>query len=229
MRSTGLLGDIPIDKLQGSHCDIYSLGVMMADLCKPADDYINNFQRALDAATGNTRTRVISAYYSKTLKDLIRRCRAKAGKDRPDAHTLYAVTKEKMEHYRAKAYTAEEESRSKRYPGYLFHENVLFRKADQDLFRENSDFRGHFLEANLEPVWKAEGKFDLKGLMPAADEYDISIETDQHSSETRRLTPPEARVRKGVPERFISTRGWELFAKQILDPAEVDLALAPSS
>lgn len=195
--------------------------MMMADLCKPADNYINNFAKIMYSVSGHSRTKIVSAYYSQPLIDLIRRCRAKVGKDRPDARALYAATKEKMEHYRAKAYTAEEESRSKPYPGYLFHEKVLFTKADQDLFRENSDFRGHFIEANLGPVWKAEEKYDKKGWNPAnseSDEYDISIDTDHHSSTIKRRTAPEARVRTEVAENFILTNCWDMFAAKILKP-----------
>lgn len=204
--------------------------MIMADLCKPADNYINSFSRIIYAASGYSRTRIVSAYYSQPLKDLIRRCRAKVGKDRPDAHALYAATKEKMEHYRAKAYTAEEESRSERYPGYLFHEKVLFTKADQDLFRENSDFRGHFLRANLGPVWKAERKYDMKGWDPANsenDEYDISIATDHHSSTEKRRTAPEARVRADVAKKFVSYDCWEVFIQKTMKSA-VDRPSAPA-
>lgn len=202
--------------------------MMMADVCKPADDYINNYHRVVKSISGFARTKIVSAYYSKPLKDLIRRCRAKVGKDRPDAHALYAATKEKMEHYRAKAYTAEEESRSKRYPGNLFHEKVLFTKADQELYTENSDFRAHFIEANLGPVLKAEGKFDMRGLAADNDEFDISVETDHQSSQFKRRTAPEARVRTGLEEDFISSDCWKLFVKQTMNP-EVDLPLAATS
>lgn len=203
--------------------------MMMADICKPADEHINNYLRIMDSVTGNSRTTSISAYYSKDLKNLIRRCRAKAGSDRPDAYTLYAVTKEKMEYYRAKAYAAEEESRSKRYPGYLFHEKVLFTKADQELYKENSDFRGHFLEANLGPVWEAEGKFDFSGLVPETNEADTSFETDHVASLYKRRTAPEARVRSEMAGRFITTRCWKMFIRQTFDPAELDRLVAPTS
>lgn len=202
--------------------------MMMADVCKLADDYVNNYQRLLKSSSGYARTKLISRYYSKPLKDLIRRCRAKVGKDRPDALTLYATTKEKMEHYRDKAYSAEEESRSKRYPGNLFHEKVLFTKADQELFTENSDFRAHFLEANLGPVLKAEGKFDMRGLAADPDEFDISIETDHHSSAFKRRTAPEARVRTGLEQELISSHMWELFVKQTMNP-KAELASAATS
>lgn len=126
--------------------------MIVADLCKPVDNCINNLTGTIYAMSGHSRTRIVPAYYSQPLKELIRRCRAKVGKDRPDTHAMYEAIKEKMEHYRAKAYAAEEKSRSERHPGYLFDEKVLFTKADQDLFRDNSDFRGHFLEVNLKPV-----------------------------------------------------------------------------
>lgn len=221
-----------MDKLQGSHSDVYALGMIMADLCKPADNQIRNFTRTIYARDGPFRTRIVSAYYSKPLKDLIRRCRAKDGTKRPDAYELYKETKEKMEQYRAKAYAAEEESRSQRYPGYLFHEKVLFTKADQDLFRENSDFRGYFLEANLMPVWEAEQEYERKPPTPAPadpenDEDYISIETDPRSSSRKRLTAPEARVRTGLAEEFITSRAWHLFVDQSLD-ALVDRFSAPN-
>lgn len=204
--------------------------MMMADLCKLADSYISNQARFAISVSSHSRTKIVSAYYSQPLKDLIRRCRAKVGKDRPDAHALYAATKEKMEYYRVKAYTAEEESRSERYPGYLFQEKVLFSMADQDLFRENSDFRGHFLEANLGPVWKAEEKYDMKEWdreNPENDENDISIETDHHSSSDGRRTAPEARVRADLASRFITTECWNLFVQNTFNPA-IDLPATSS-
>lgn len=205
--------------------------MMLADLCKLADSHISNVARAMYSFAGHSRTRIVSAYYSQALKDLIRRCRAKLGKDRPDAHALYTTTKEQMEHYRAKAYTAEKESRSERYPGYLFHEKVLFTKADQDLFRENSDFRGHFLEVNLGPVWKAEERYCLRGWNPANsenNENDISVETDQRSSSDGRRTAPEARVRADLASRIITTKGWNAFVQNTYNPA-IDLPATSSA
>lgn len=221
---------MPIDMLQGSHSDIYALGMMMTDLCKPADTYINNHKRYQDASAGpnNARTKMLSAYYSKPLKDLIRRCRAKVGQDRPDAYELYKETKENMEYFRAKAYTAEVESRShrKRYPGYLYHEKVLFTKADQALFEENSDFRGAFLDVNLGPVREAEGKFDMTGLSDF-DDQDISFETDHLSSnESKRRTAPEARVRPEIEGRLINSRTWMHFVREAMHPDEVGLVVA---
>lgn len=216
--------------LQGSHSDVYALGMMMTDLCKLADCYINNEKRMQDSyGANNNRTKMLSAYYSKPLKDLIRRCRAKVAQDRPDAHKLYIDTKKEMEYYRAKVYTAEKESRSdhKPYSEYLFHEKVLFTKADQALFEENSEFRGLFLETNLGPVKEAEGKFDMMGLKDF-DDQDISFETDHQSSYNRR-TAPEARVRPEIAERFIDSRAWNHFVKQAFNPAEVDRSFHQSS
>ena len=210
-----------MDKLQGSHSDVFALGMLMADLCKLADRHITHAQRSVYANTGLFRSRLVSDYYSQPLKELIRRCRSKLGKDRPDAHALYEATKEKMEQYRAKAYAAEEKSRSDKYPGHIFHEKVLFTKNDQDLFRENSDFRGYFLEANLVPVRKAEHKHYMKPWKPADlenDDNDTSIVTDHHTTTHKRRIAPEARVKTGLAEDLITSRAWRLFIEQSLDP-----------
>lgn len=193
--------------------------MFMNHLCKLADDHLTNSKRAVYAHNGPPN-RIVSEYYSQPLKQLIRRCRSKSVKDRPDAHALYEATKEKMEEYRAKAYAAEEASRRERYPGNLFHEKVLFSKIDQDLFRENSDFRGSFLEVNLKPVRNAEEKYYMKAWESKDlehDEHDTSIVTDHHSTTNRRLTAPEARVDAKL-EAMISTNAWLLFAEQSINP-----------
>lgn len=204
-----------MERLQGSHSDVYALGMLMADLCKLADNHLNNFSRFNHSAPGRDRVRIVSAYYSESLKDLVRRCRSKLGKDRPDAHALYEATKERMEHYRAEAYAAEEDAqKSQQFPGYLFHEKVLFTKTGQDLFRENSVFRGYFLEANLAPVWAAERKYLRKRWIPPGDDFDRTIDTDHHSSSERGRTAPEARVKTNE----FSNRTWRLMIEQSINP-----------
>ena len=210
----GALKEIPMDRLQGSHSDVYALGMLMADLCKPADTYISNVARFKYSRTGHYRARLVSAYYSEPLKDLIRQCRSKLGKDRPDAHALYEKTKEKMEQYRAAAYAAEERSQGLRLlPGYLFHEKVLFTKTDQDLFREDSLFRGLFLDINLGPVRKAEDKYFNEIWKPPGEDYDTSINTDHHSSTDRRRTAPEARVKTKLGKDLISTKAFHAWVE----------------
>ena len=112
-----------MDRLQGAHSVVYALVMFMAALSKPANEHLTTFVRSTYSRTGCHRARIVSAYYSDPPKDLIRRCRSKLGKDRPDAHVLQLEIKERMEHYRAAAYAAEEDSRrSKQLPRYLFHE-----------------------------------------------------------------------------------------------------------
>lgn len=210
----GALKEIPMDRLQGSHSDVYALGMLMADLCKPADTYITNVARFNYSRTGRFRARLVSAYYSEPLKDLIRQCRSKLGKDRPDAHALYEETKEKMEQYRAAAYAAEERSQGLRlFPGYLFHEKVLFTKTDQDLFREDTLFRGLFLDTNLRPVREAEDKYFNEIWNPPGDDYDTSINTDHHSSTDRRRTAPEARLKTKLGKDLISTNAFHAWVE----------------
>lgn len=210
-----------MDRLQGSHSDVYALGMLMADLCKPADTHLSNVARFQYSRTGQSRTRLVSAYYSEPLKDLIRQCRSKLGKDRPDAHALYEETKEKMEQYRAAAYAAEERSQGhKLLPGYLFHEKVLFTKTDQDLFREDSFFRGLFLDTNLGPVREAENTYFNEVWNPPGDDYDTSINTDHHSSTDRRRTAPEARVKTKLGKEFISTAAFHAWVE--VEPSDVN-------
>lgn len=204
-----------MDRLQGSHSDVYALGMLIADLCKLADRHLTNVDRVIYATTDHCRARIVSAYYSQPLKVLIRKCRSKLGKDRPDAHALYVATREKMEHYRAAAYAAaeKESQRLKSFPGYLFHEKVLFTKTDQDLFLKNSFFRGLYLEANLGPVWEAEKEFFGRNWAPPGDDYDTSIDTDHRSSESRR-TAPEARVKENSG---ITSQAFKLMMGQSVD------------
>lgn len=208
-----------MDRLQGSHSDVYALGMLIADLCKSADNHLTNSARFIYSGTGRSRARIVSAYYSQPLKDLIRECRSKLGKDRPEAHALYSITKEKMEHYRAAAYEAENKSQElDQFPGYIFHEKVLFTKTDQDLFRQNSTFRGFYTEANLKPVWEAEKQFLGSKWTPLEADIDESIDTDHHSSTDRRRTAPEARMKIKSGKDSLSSKAFKLFVEQSLNP-----------
>lgn len=180
--------DIPSDRsprpgeFHDSYSDVYSLGIIMADLCRPVHIHlpmpIQKFLLQDDCELGSgmrkvegrevnpSGHRILSSYYSTQLKELIRRCRSENPLERPSVYKLYRETKSAMEAFRDRAYREEKNSPAPIVDGIaISHSKVLYTQAEKELFNsdDHEEFKSAYRVANLTPVWGADGKKVKRG------------------------------------------------------------------
>ena len=147
-------------EFQDSYSDVYSLGVIMASMCKHANSFVAEpIQELLlgEKSANPSGRRLFSSYYSQQLKTLIRRCRSRNATERPPIYDLYLETKGWMEVFRGHAYREEKEWPSAVAAGVtIYHNKVLYTKDEQALYEDNMDFREKYMDANMKPALQAE-------------------------------------------------------------------------
>lgn len=147
-------------ELQDSYSDVYSLGVVMAQMCKPAHFWLpSRIKRLLrkDEAADPSGKRIFSSYYSPQLKELVRRCRSINPLERPSIYSLYLETKSGMEAFRDRAYQEDQESQESVEAGIaIHHSKVLYTKVEQDFLDDDPDFKRKYENANRNPVLEAD-------------------------------------------------------------------------
>lgn len=153
------------------YSDVYSLGMIVALMCKHADTFVAEPIRELideEKSANPSQRRIFSSYYSQQLKTLIRRCRSHSGLERPPIYEIYRETKGWMEVFREHAYREEREWPSAVVAGVtIYHNKVLYTKDEQKLYDENMEFREKYLNANHQPALQAE---DLDVYGPEGEE-----------------------------------------------------------
>ncbi|MCJ1427407.1 hypothetical protein MMC29_005310 [Sticta canariensis] len=147
-------------EFQDSYSDVYSLGVIMAAMCKHVNSFVAEpIQELLlgEKSANPSGRRLFSSYYSQQLKTLIRRCRSRSAVERPPIYDLYLETKAWMEVFRGHAYREEKEWPSAVAAGVtIYHNKVLYTKDEQTLYEESMDFREKYMDANMKPALQAE-------------------------------------------------------------------------
>lgn len=168
-------------ELPNSSSDVYSLGVIMAQMCKHANNYlappIRDLLQGEKSKNNPSGRRIFSSYYSLRLKELIRKCRSRNPLERPPIYDLYLETKSWMETFRGHAYWEEQESRACVVAGIaIYHNKVLYTKDEQNLFDANMEFRNAYEAANVEPVFEAED-IDVFGSKEVKRKYEKILNT----------------------------------------------------
>lgn len=177
---------------QDSYSDVYSLGVVMAQMCKLADRRLGEPLRKLliHGGTANpSGRRIFSYYYTPELKELIRRCRSLNPLERPPIFSLYLEAKTGMETFRDRTYKDLQESPPPLIADVpIYHDKVLFTTEEKSLWADNDEFQEAYMDANLDPVLEADFplvtrkrhvKRKCEEMLSAIDD---SIVTDQPSS-----------------------------------------------
>ena len=109
-------------------------------------------------------------YYSPVLLALINRCRAQIVKDRPTVDELYTTTKEMARIFRERAYQEQRQVHDSMAEGGCFHSQMLFTKDEKTLFETNQQFRTHYQDANLVPLYTAQPQTPILVAVPIAEE-----------------------------------------------------------
>lgn len=171
-------------EFQDSYSDVYSLGVIMASMCKHANSFVAEpIQELLlgEKSANPSGRRLFSSYYSQQLKTLIRRCRSRNAIERPPIYDLYLETKGWMEVFRGHAYREEKEWPSAVAAGVtIYHNKVLYTKDEQALYEENMEFREKYMDANMKPALQAED-MDVYGPERVKRKYLNLLKTVQDS------------------------------------------------
>lgn len=171
-------------EFQDCYSDVYSLGVLMGQMCHHADTFLAGPIKDLlhgDVNANPSGKRIFSSYYSVQLKELIRRCRSLNSLERPSNHELYLETKSWMEAFRELSYRTEQDSRYSALAGVAMHHNkVLYTKDEQKRFDEDGGFRYIYTTANTNPVFEAED-LDAAGSERVKRKYEKLLQTMDQS------------------------------------------------
>lgn len=169
-------------EFQDCYSDVYSLGVLIGQMCHHADSFLAGPIKDLlhgDVNANPSGKRIFSSYYSVQLKELIRRCRSLNPLERPSNHELYLETKSWMEAFRELSYRTEQDSPYS--AGIAIHHNkVLYTKGEQKRFDEDGGFRYTYVNANTNPVFEAED-LDAVGSERVKRKYEKLLQTVDQS------------------------------------------------
>lgn len=181
---------------QDSYSDVYSLGLIMVEICKHANTFVAEPIRDLlegsKRSTNPSGRRIFSTYYSKQLRELIRKCRSRDPLERPPIYDLYRETKSWMEAFREHAYREVEDTPDNVIAGIaIHHSKVLYTSEEQKVFEENMEFREKFESANSDPVFEAED-LDAFGDAGAKRKYEKLLGTIDESIITAIPEMPES-------------------------------------
>lgn len=193
---------------EDSYSDIYSLGVLIAKMCRLVDKEGGDFgsgktisgkpipqspeEDDLDSEDSHpeelmnltpSKLNISSPYYSPQLKQLIRRCRSEGPLERPHAYGLYLETKSGMEAFRERAYL-EEEQATVVANVRIYHSKLFYLNEEQDHLLHNQEFKQKLTDANLDPVRDAE-RLEESGVKEADQDDDtvISAEGGMHDED----------------------------------------------